>query len=316
MLGRMVNETLRHESPAYPWGDTLPVFERADVRLCNLECVLSDRGEPWAGAYKAFHFRSDAKNIATLRAAHIDAVSLANNHTLDFGAEALADTLALLDAAGIQHAGAGRTPDEAACGATITTPAGKIGLLAFTDNEPEWEAAPERPGTRYAPVDLHDRRILRLMEQVAQTKKAVDILIVSAHWGANWGYVPPAGHALLGHALIDAGADVVFGHSSHVYRGIEVYHGRPIIYSAGDFVDDYMVDPVERNDRSCIFVLVTHQFQPWSLYLYPTFIKERQARLASGDTAEAIGQELRQLCARLGTMTDWHAAEAYLDITL
>src|SRR5450759_4410297 len=84
MLGRLVNEILEVELPAYPWGDTLPLFQDADVRLCNLESVISDRGTPWSATPKMFHFRSDAKNVAVLNAAHIDAVSLANNHVLDY----------------------------------------------------------------------------------------------------------------------------------------------------------------------------------------------------------------------------------------
>ncbi|HET9109246.1 MAG TPA: CapA family protein [Ktedonobacterales bacterium] len=316
MLGRLVNEALRSESSEYPWGDTLPLFLRADVRLCNLECVLSDRGTPWVATTKAFHFRSDARNIAVLRAARIDAVSLANNHTLDYGAEALADTLALLDAAGIQHAGAGRTRDEAAQPAITASPEGAIGLLSFTDNEPEWEATLDGPGTLYAPVNLRDARIRRLLESVSETRKNVDFLVVAAHWGPNWGYVPMPEHILLGHALIDAGADVVFGHSSHVYRGIEIYRGRPILYSVGNFIDDYAVDPVERNDQSCVFTLVTHQRQPRSLRMYPTVIEGCQARLAFGDTAAASGRKLRQLCAGLGTAATWNAAERSVDITL
>lgn len=316
MLGRIVNKALQREPSEYPWGDTLPVFQRADLRLCNLECALSDRGAPWTTTPKAFHFRSDAKNVAVLTAARIDAVSLANNHALDYGAEALVDTLALLDAAGIQHAGAGRTLDEAAQVAAITTPAGRIGLLAFTDNEPEWEAAPDQPGTFYAPVDLRDPRTLHLLECVRQSRETVDFLIVSAHWGPNWGYVPPPAHTLLGRALIDAGADVVFGHSGHVYRGIEIYHGRPILYCTGNFIDDYAVDPVERNDQSCIFTLVTRQHQPCSLRMFPTVIEDCQSRLASGDRAEAIGEKLRQLCAGLGTVANWQAADGCLDIML
>ncbi len=316
MLGRLVNEALKSETPEYPWGDTLPMFQQADVRLCNLECVLSDRGVPWAATPKAFHFRSDARNIAVLRAAHIDAVSLANNHTLDYGAEALVDTLALLDAAGIKHAGAGRTRDEAARAAIIATSEGDIGLLAFTDNEPEWEAAPGQPGTCYAPVDIHDARMRRLLESVTETGKSVDFLIVAAHWGPNWGYDPLPDHVRLGHALIDAGADVVFGHSSHVYRGIEIYRGRPILYSTGNFIDDYAIDPVERNDLSCVFALVTEQHQPRALHMYPTVIEDCQARLASKDIAEAIGRKLRLLCADLGATATWHAADMSLDITL
>ncbi|HYB90287.1 MAG TPA: CapA family protein, partial [Candidatus Binataceae bacterium] len=114
MLGRLVNDLLERVPADYPWGDTLPLFAQADWRACNLECVISDRGEPWGITPKAFHFRSDAKNIATLESARIDAVSLANNHTLDFEYGAMFEMLRLLDAAGIQHAGAGRDLAQAA----------------------------------------------------------------------------------------------------------------------------------------------------------------------------------------------------------
>src|SRR3990167_6854749 len=104
MLGRLVNEKLRDAPAEYPWGDTLPILREADARICNLECALSDGGSP---ARKAFTFRSDAKNVAVLKAAGINAVTLANNHTLDYGPEALADTLGILDQEKIRYAGAG-----------------------------------------------------------------------------------------------------------------------------------------------------------------------------------------------------------------
>jgi poly-gamma-glutamate capsule biosynthesis protein CapA/YwtB (metallophosphatase superfamily) len=316
MLGRLVNEALRRGPPAFPWGDTLPVFQGADVRFCNLECVLSDRGTPWTATPKAFHFRSDAKSSAVLRAAHIDAVALANNHTLDYGDEALADTLAALDAAGIQHAGAGGSFDQAARPAVIATTAGRVGLLAFTDNEPAWEATPDQPGVLYVPVDVADARARHLLDHVRQTRQMVDFLIVAAHWGSNWGYGAPREHVVFGHAVIDAGADVVFGHSAHVFRGIEIYRRRPILYSAGNFIDDYAVDPVERNDESCIVVLETHQLDPQRLQVYPTVIEDFHARLAPDRWAADIARTLRRLCADLGTMTTWHADGGYLEATI
>src|SRR5512143_1036996 len=89
MLGRLVNDMLKDEPPEYPWGDTLRVFREADFRAANLECVMSDVGEPWSATYKVFHFRTDSKNVEVLKKARIDFVSLANNHTLDFGYEAM-----------------------------------------------------------------------------------------------------------------------------------------------------------------------------------------------------------------------------------
>jgi poly-gamma-glutamate synthesis protein (capsule biosynthesis protein) len=107
MLGRLVNDVLESAPPEYPWGDTLPMLQTADWRICNLECVISDRGEPWSGYPKPFHFRSAAKNINVLQAARMNAVSLANNHVLDYGYDAMFDMLEILDRAGIIYSGAG-----------------------------------------------------------------------------------------------------------------------------------------------------------------------------------------------------------------
>jgi poly-gamma-glutamate synthesis protein (capsule biosynthesis protein) len=314
MLGRLVNHALAQVPPTYPWGDTLPVFAAADLRICNLECCISDRGAPWVRTPKVFHFRSDAKNVAVLQAAALDAVSLANNHVLDYGEEALADTLEILDRAGIAHTGAGRDQVEAARPALVRAGSLRVGMLAFTDNEPPWEATVDTPGIRYVPVDPADPRAQRLFADVAGLRAEVDLVVVSAHWGPNWGYRPQPHHRPFARRLIESGADVVFGHSCHVFQGIELYRGRPIIYSAGDFVDDYAVDEVERNDESFIFVVVTGEATIEGLALYPTVIREFQARLARGGEADRIAAKMRGLCAEMGTTAVWRRDQGVLEI--
>jgi poly-gamma-glutamate synthesis protein (capsule biosynthesis protein) len=316
MIGRLVNQALKREPPEYPWGDALPILRGADCRICNLECVISDRGAPWGMTPKAFHFRSDAKNVSVLTAAGIDAVSLANNHTLDFEYEAMWDMLEILDRAGIRHAGAGADAKEAARSALLAIRGTSVGFIAFTDNEPGWEATARRPGVFYAPIDPGDARASALMEAVRRTSGEVDLLVVSAHWGPNWGYEPPSSHRSFARALVDAGADVIFGHSCHVVRGVEVYRGRPVIYGAGDFVDDYAVDEIERNDRSMIFELETGMEAVARLRLYPTVIRRFQARLAKGTEAEAIAGTMRRLCADLGTVADWREKARCLEIVV
>lgn len=108
-----------------------------------------------------------------------------------------------------------------------------------------------------------------LFKLIEKIRPEVDLLIVSAHWGGNWGYKPPKEHKAIAHALIDRGTDLVFGHSSHVFRGIEIYKNRPIIYSAGDFVDDYAVNEIERNDESFIFVLEKIYLQILNFISFP-----------------------------------------------
>jgi len=314
MLGRLVNEALENAPPEYPWGDTLPILHRADWRLCNLECVMSDRGTPWSAYPKAFHFRSDAKNIAVLKAAQINAVSLANNHVLDYGYDAMYEMLEILDRAGIVHSGAGLNYGQASRLATVERCGRKLGLLAFTDNEPGWEATSDRPGVFYIPTDLHDSRAAKLLAIIRESSGVVDLLIVSAHWGSNWGYRPPQEHVIFARALIDAGADIIFGHSSHVFRGIEFYKGRPILYGAGNFVDDYAVDKIERNDQSFIYAIEMADRIPRFMRLYPTLIRRCHASLANGIYVSAIAEKMKELCTGLHTRTSWNHALQCMEI--
>ncbi|AXJ08569.1 CapA family protein [Arthrobacter sp. PM3] len=313
MLGRLVNHHLATAAPAYPWGDTLGLLRQADVRIANLECVLASGGAPEPG--KVFHFRSDPKNVASLLAAGIDVVSLANNHVLDFGEDAFREMFPVLDGHGILHAGAGPDLDAARRPAVRRVAGTAVGFLAFTDNQPDWEAGAATPGIYYVPVDDGGPRVAALLEQVRQTKARVQFLILSAHWGGNWGSDAPAGHQDLARDLIDAGADVVFGHSPHVFRGVGIHRNRPVIFSAGDFVDDYAVDPVERNDESFLFILDVEANAPRMLRLYPTVITGFQARLA-GREASGIAARMQRLSGQLGTASTWNPAGRCLEIPL
>jgi poly-gamma-glutamate capsule biosynthesis protein CapA/YwtB (metallophosphatase superfamily) len=300
MLGRLVNRHLTTVAPEHPWGSTLPLLRSADALVLNLECVIADRGEPWPG--KIFAFRSDLKNVAVLTAARVTAVSLANNHSLDYGPDALCDCLGALLRRGIRPAGAGVSLDAARRPAEFEAGGVHVALLAFTDNEPGWEAG-SRPGVHYVPVDPDDPRFARLLAAVAAARRAHDLVIVSAHWGPNWGYTPPEKHVAAARLLVDAGADVVYGHSPHVVRGIEIYRDRPILYSCGNYIDDYAVDEIERNDESFVFCLDYAAGVLQRLLLVPTIIEEFQARLARGLEAERIVRRMRRLCAGLGTET-------------
>jgi poly-gamma-glutamate capsule biosynthesis protein CapA/YwtB (metallophosphatase superfamily) len=305
MLGRLVNEALKERVAEFPWGDTLPLLEGTDFRMCNLECAISDDGEPWPA--KEFHFRSDTRNVSVLLAGKVDVVSLANNHALDYGYSALVDTLETLDGAGIAHVGAGRTLSEAEAPAIVERNGVRISIVGFTDNEPDWEARPDGSGVFYVPVDLRDRRSGRLLEIIEESKKKADLVVVSAHWGSNWGYTPPQEHIAFAHALVDGGADIIFGHSAHVFRGIEIYRGRPVIYSAGDFIDDYAVDSIERNDESFVFLVEASRSRIQGLRLYPTTIAFCQANRATGSIGRAIGEKMGRLCAGFNTPTEWRS---------
>lgn len=313
MLGRLVNDYLKTAAPAHPWGDTLPVLQWADLRIANLECVLAADGKPAPG--KVFTFRTDQKNVHSLLLAQIDLVSLANNHVLDYGADALQEMLATLDRQGILHAGAGADIVSARQPVICQVEGITVGFVAFTDNQPEWEATPDSPGVHYIPVADGGQRIDELLELLRRTKASVQLLIASAHWGGNWSSHAPPEHRALARRLVEAGADVVFGHSPHVFRGVEAYRNRPIIYSAGDFVDDYAVDPKERNDLSFIFLMETDGGTPRALRLFPTIITGFQVRLADRSARDAADRMAR-LCSEFGTGSSWNASEGCLVIPL
>ncbi len=316
MLGRLINQTLDVEPADYVWGDTLPVLSQSDARIGNLECVISDIGAPWSVTPKTFHFRTDSRNIKTLEVAGINAVSLANNHALDFDYEALVDMLDTLDEAEIHYAGAGNNFLEASRPAVLDIKGCLTGFIACTDNQPEWEAAGPGPGIFYLPIDGEDNRAKYLLSLVKETKLKVDLVIVSIHWGPNWGYRPPQEHLSFARDMVDNGADIVFGHSPHVFRGIEIYRRRPIIYSAGDFIDDYAVDETQRNDESFIFTLETRDGRPGRLCLTPTIIQNFQARLVRYGRSNEIGRKMQELCLELGTESEWNEKEECLEILI
>lgn len=311
MLGRTVNAVLAHNPPSYPWGNTLSVFEKADLRICNLEGVIADKDKPWPR--KTFHFRTDTKNVESLKIAGFSPVSIANNHALDFGTEALAQMTDILKANSINFAGAGENITEASMPALEDGDKNYIGMIAFTDNEPLWEAKEDKPGIFYVPIDLNDLRAETLFDIIKKTRDDVKVLVVSAHWGPNWGYEPPRKHIAFAHALIDAGADIIFGHSPHVFRGIEIYKGKPILCSAGNFVDDYAVDERERNDESFIFIVEFDPPEFKKITLIPTVIRNYQASLAVNE-AEEIALKMINLCKNFNTKTSWKPEEKILEV--
>lgn len=310
MLGRLVDrDVIQDQSvpPAAVWGDVLPVLLRADLRMMNLECVIATRGEPWQPGTKAFHFRASPRAIEVLRTARTDCVALANNHVLDYGEEALLECLTLLDQAGMRHAGAGLHLEHALAPALFEGHAVRVAMLALTDNEPAWEATASAPGVNYIAYD-HDGLIepyrSRLAEAIRKARNQADFLIVSAHVGPNWGR-PSAAMRALAHQLLDLGADLYWGHSNHTPQGVEIYDQKLVLYSTGDFIDDYAIDPVERNDLSFLFVLELAQAEATQLQLYPVAVENFGVRRARGAEVTMLNERMREKCQALGTFLDF-----------
>jgi poly-gamma-glutamate capsule biosynthesis protein CapA/YwtB (metallophosphatase superfamily) len=298
MLARGVSDFLARADPAEVWGDTLPLIQSADIRLVNLECCISDRGREFQPP-RVFYFRAIPKAINALLAAGIDVATLANNHTLDFGPQALLDTLDHLDSAGILFAGAG--PDMSAAGQPVLLERAKtkIGIVAFTDNFPEYRAGPRTAGTNHLPIEHQSLASLASMIDEAREMGA-DVVIVSAHWGPNMRRRPPQHFRDFARSAIDAGGDIWFGHSAHLFQGVEFHRGKPIVYDAGDFLDDYRVDPVERNDLSLAWWFDIGPSEI-GLAAYPLTLSFARTNMATGEDFDWIAKTLRGLCAEMGT---------------
>ncbi len=307
MLGRGVAEVLdNHMRPEAPWGDVMPLLDASDVRIINLECAITDNERPWTRTPKVFHFRAQPSAIETLRTARIDACSLANNHTLDFEEQGLLDTLEHLDAAGIRHAGAGRNREEAAEPAIVNVLAEhtrRVALLAFTDNEPPFAAGIDRPGTNYLPVSLKPDVLRRVERAVSYVRElGVDTVIFSNHWGPNMVQRPKEIFRRFARAVIDRGVDIYHGHSAHIFQGVEIYRGKPILYDTGDFIDDYAVDPKFRNDWSFLFQVSVDEGRFERLDLSPVKLSYARVNLATGGERESILDRMERLSAEMGTV--------------
>jgi|AntDeeMinimDraft_6_1070357.scaffolds.fasta_scaffold00206_14 poly-gamma-glutamate synthesis protein (capsule biosynthesis protein) len=323
MLGRLVDDRQRSRSVNAVWGNVLGRLHKLDGLVINLECVLSTRGREWQRTHRPFHFRADPEwAIPALERAGVDICALANNHVLDYEEVALWDTMEALDETGIAHAGAGETIDEALEPAIRTVGGSSAGddepnaggdsgldvaVVSFTDNTPEYAADEESPGTARIEIDIDDSDTRRLVSDALERARETnpDLLVASLHWGPNMVTEPPESFREFGRWLIEDGVDIVHGHSAHVFQGIEVHEGRPIVYDAGDFVDDYRVDDELRNDRSFLFVLaVTPDGQPTELRLHPTEIDDCVVREASPAAAAWSRERMRELSKPFGTEFD------------
>ena len=227
----------------YVWGDLLGDLSGrdCDLRIVNLETAITRAATHWP---KGINYRMSPENAGVLSAAQLDACTLANNHVLDWGDAGLIETLEVLEGAGIGQAGAGRSAREAEAPLVLEVP-GKgrvlvIALGSWTSGVPErWQAGPDRPGIALLPEDP-DAAVAWVKDRVAPLRRDGDLLVLSVHWGANWGFDVPFHQRALARALIDrAGVDLVFGHSSHHPKGVEIYRGRLIVYGAGDLINDY-----------------------------------------------------------------------------
>ncbi|HXQ57727.1 MAG TPA: CapA family protein [Actinomycetes bacterium] len=300
MLGRGVGQALARTPPeGLVAPEVRAVLGEADLVVLNLECCISERGRPWDAPGKAFLFRAPPRAVELLVLLGADCVTLANNHALDYGVDALADTLDLLAGAGIATVGAGPDLERARRPATLVAGGLRVAVLGVTDHPPDFAAGPDRPGVAFADLGR------RLPDWLAQGVAAADaeVVLVTPHWGPNM-TSEPVGHVRrAAAALLEAGATLVAGHSAHVPHGV----AGPVLYDLGDFLDDYRVDPRLRNDLGLLFLVTLDGQGPVRLEALPLKLEFCHTRLATGADAAWTRRRFRSACAALGTTVDEEA---------
>jgi poly-gamma-glutamate synthesis protein (capsule biosynthesis protein) len=293
MLGRGVAERLVTAPPESLFSsEVVAVLREADLRVLNLECCISERGAPAPG--RVFHFRAPPVAVEALTHLGVDCVTLANNHALDFGTDALLDTLAYLDAAGIRCVGAGSDLVRARAPVVLEAQGLRLAVIGLTDHPAGYAAAPERPGVAFG--DLQYEGVPEwLTDSIARASADADAVLVTPHWGPNMTEEPLRYIRRAARTLLDAGTDLVAGHSAHVFHGV----APRVLYDLGDFVDDYRVDRKLRNDLGLLFLV--DLATTGRVEAIPLELQYAHTRLARGEEAAWVRRRFRAACAALGT---------------
>ena len=256
-------------------GDLLDTMNSSDITMVNLEFPFSTRGTQMKD--KQYTFRADPARASILTEMGVDIVSLANNHTLDFGTEALLDTIATLEENNILSVGAGENLEAEERLSSITVKGRNIAFLGASRVIPEtdWNATKYSPGlfTTYDPT--------LLIEEIKIAKQSNDLVVVYVHWGIEQKEHPEEYQRTMAKQYIDAGADLVIGSHPHVLQGIEYYNGKPIVYSLGNFIFGHTIE------RTVLLDVTIDEENSCNLRLIPCETKDAYTHtITSADRAQ------------------------------
>jgi poly-gamma-glutamate synthesis protein (capsule biosynthesis protein) len=301
-LGRGVSSAIRKRGPDHPFVHVGDCLREGDIVFGNLEAVLSNRGVK-RGSVRSLAMRGDPQAAEGLRRAGFNVVSLANNHALEHGWEALKETMSALSERGIGYVGVGSSPEEGREPLVVTAKGMAIAFLAYCLVHDE---------TAYLSVD-NPRDICG---DVAKARTRADLVVVSLHWGNEYIHRPSPDQVRLAHDIIDSGCTVILGHHPHVLQGIERYNEGLIAYSLGNFVFDMW----GRNTReSAILKVVLSKAGVTDLEVVPVCInRSYQPEVLSGHEGKQVLSRLedwsspllRRADGDMETQTEMYVEEA------
>ena len=266
--------------------EILAEMQNADIMMVNHEFQFSTRGEPMED--KQFTFQTDPKNVQILLDLGIDIVSLANNHSLDFGQDALQDTFVTLDEAGILYAGAGDSKERAEELQVIEVNGKKFGFLAATRVIPVagWDVRNKQPGLFTTYDDT------RLVERIRESKEECDFLAVYVHWGIEREEYPEEYQNVIAKHCVEAGADVIIGAHPHVLQGIEFIEGKPIFYSLGNYIFN------NSTPKTMLVKVLIKSDDTVEYSLIPAFATNGQTQAMEGAEAEKLYTYMNEISVK------------------
>ena len=241
MLGRSVGKRLEKTNGGYntAFSDVTGLLKQGDIVFANIEAPMTENMHSLSKDKKII-LKSSPKCIDALKFAGFNLFSLANNHMLDYYDTGLFDTMNLLDQNGFEYSGAGKNLEEARKPAIIEKNGIRMGLLSYTDMAQYIYAG--NPSISYAAdtdkVGVAPRIYESIREDIARLREQVDLVAISLHWGVEESFTVTPEQVEFAHKLLDGGADIILGHHPHQFHGIEIYKGKPILYSLGNFIFD------------------------------------------------------------------------------
>ena len=290
--GRMQEHVIK--DPTYPFAATLPILKDSNLLLGNLEVPLSLKGKVWLD--KTYTLQSDPRGVHALKAGNFHVVTLANNHIMDFGPDALYETISILDKHGILHAGAGANLTEARKPAVVKTGNLTIAILAYNNTFPlEFNASHKKPGTAYG-------KLPHIIDDINKAKEnGANFVVVTFHWSSELLEYPKDYQKQFAHKCIDAGASLIIGHHPHVLQGLEVYRGGLIAYSLGNFAFGTYSNKVK---DSIILKVLLDTEGILEAIIYPVNVNNHevnfQTRLRKGADGQRVIRKLQELSSPFG----------------
>ncbi|MCT7990540.1 CapA family protein [Laspinema olomoucense] len=258
----------------YTWAfDQMPEYREADIAMVNLEGTLTTADTKLE---KTFNFKAEPDAVNVLTAGGVDLVNLANNHAMDYQGPGLQETLKTLEKAGIHGVGAGMEMTEARRPKIIDVKGQRIAYFGYYTADYH-AAAAGVPGTNHGMEK-------RIAEDIQAVRDEVDWIVVNFHWGVELANYPEIWQSELAYFTIDQGADVIVGHHPHVLQGAEIYKGRPIAYSLGNFI----FGGNARSDYDTAVLKVSLREEQMKVEFLPVEVRKYQPKVVTGERGDRI----------------------------